>query len=226
MYLDILIWNKCLLLTHFQIKEIYHNDTEDTKHISKQYPAPKNVLHNIFDEVSRQNNNKTLKLNPHYKLVKDGKQSFWMCTYYVRWPEEVKFIANDTKKSVASHKAAIAALTWLKGNNKITKEGLPVIYGKEEVKTITKKTVPVLSLEKSAINKMQNIIQLHRTQIVPHIIQNKLEKAQDSNESEEESTTIQEPEDVNLRNPRRQRYLGLDRYLAKEKVKLPIAAYK
>lgn len=184
------------------------------------------MLHNIFDEVSRQCNNKTLKLTPHYKLVKDGKQSFWMCTYHIYWPEEVKFLAKDAKKSVASHKAAVAALTWLKNNNKITKEGLPVIYGKEEVKTIAKKTIPVLSLDKATVNKMQNIVQLHRTHIVPHIIQNRLEKARDTDGSEEESETMQKPEDVNLRNTRRQRYLGLDRYLAKEKVKLPIAAYK
>ncbi|XP_018577775.1 putative ATP-dependent RNA helicase DHX30 [Anoplophora glabripennis] len=207
-------------------KEIFYNDTENAKQISKQFPAPKNVLHNMFDEISRQNNNKSLKLTPYYKLVKDGKQSIWICTYHIYWPEEVKFLAKDTRKSVASHKAAVAALTWLKSNNKITKEGLPVIYGKEEVKTITKKTVPVLLMDKSTVNKMQNIIQLYCAQIAPHITQNELENARDTDESEDASETFQETGDVTLRNTRRQRYLGVNKYLAKEKVNLPIAAYK
>lgn len=159
-------------------------------------------------------------------MLTEGKKSTWVCTYHLYWPEEIKFLAEDTKKSLASHKAAIAALLWLKNNHKITNDGLPAIYRKEEVRTITAKTLPVLSLDESTVDKIQNIVNLHRTQIVPHIIQNRLDKAEKKEESEEESQVVRPLEDVNLKTARRQKYLGLDTYLAKEKVELPIAQYK
>lgn len=165
-------------------------------------------------------------MNPHYKLLKEGKKSTWLCTYHLYWPEEVKFLAEDNKKSVASYKAAVAALAWLRENHKITQEGLPVIYNKEEIKAVTKKSLPVLTLDKSIIDKMKNIIQLHHSEIVPHIIKNKLEKAEKGEESEGELETITELKKEKLAVARRQKYLGLDTYLAKEKVELPIARYK
>ncbi|KAJ8935402.1 hypothetical protein NQ314_012821 [Rhamnusium bicolor] len=209
-----------------KVKEIYYADNEECRQILKLYPAPKNVLHNVYDLLSSEMNKKLLKLTPNYKSVKDQKNSKWICMYHLHWPEEIKFLAMDTKKSVASHKAALVALSWLKNNGKINNEGMPIIYEKDEIKKLSRKTFPALSLDKKTVEYMKKIIELHQTQIVPHIIKSKLEIDPNNNSLESESGLVEEPADINLKSVNRQKYIGLEQYMAKEKIKLPIAPYK
>ncbi|KAJ8925971.1 hypothetical protein NQ315_009826 [Exocentrus adspersus] len=205
------------------VEEIYYQDDDRTSQVLIKFPAPKNVLHNVFDEISRQTGKKTYQVTPTYKLLKEGKKSAWLCTYHVHWPKEVKFQGRDTKKGIASHKAAVAALAWLRDNKKITSDGLPITFGKEEVKSITKKTLPVISLDQAAVDKIRNIVQLYQTQVAPRIKQGVEGLVEDEAVEDRRTKNV---EKLNLRNVRRQKYLGLDKYRAKEKVELPIAAYK
>ncbi|KAJ8976100.1 hypothetical protein NQ317_008438 [Molorchus minor] len=139
------------------------------------------------------------------------------------WPEEIKFIARDTKKRLASHKSALAALHWLDSKQKITKKGAPVIYEKDEITTLTNKTVPILFLDNITMGHIHKIVELHQKEIAPYIL--KIEEKNRNSDTFGEAQ-FQEPDDVNLKPIKKQRYIGLKQYLAKEKVKLPITAYK
>lgn len=130
-------------------------------------------------------------------------------------------MAKDVTKVRASNKAALAALVWLKKQNKINKDAMPIIYDQETVKKISKKTLPFLKLDKYCVDRLQTIIDIHDNKFAPYY----LEKAQVESEANGE-IDFSEPDDINFKVAKTQKYLGLDNYLAKEKVKLPIAEYK
>nr|CAI5869381.1 unnamed protein product [Callosobruchus analis] len=209
-------------------KEIYYDERELTDVIKLKAfkTSPKGTLHNFYAMVSNDLNKKNYKLSPSYKNVSSKKSSLWVCSYHVYWPEEIKFYAKDTTKAKASHKAAFAALAWLKKNNKISDEGVPIIYDREEVKMVSKKVLPSLTLDDLTIRNMQKIVDIHESQIMHHInktCQNE-ENDVDLNEGQEELLT--EVGDVSFRGVKRMRFLGLQQYSSKEKVNLPIAKYK
>lgn len=77
--------------------------------------------------------NHCLRLAPEYKSITIQNQIVWISTYCVHWPEEVKFSAVDFKKKSASHKAAIAALTWLKYNGRVADNGKPIFHAENNV---------------------------------------------------------------------------------------------
>ncbi|KAJ8932610.1 hypothetical protein NQ318_022949 [Aromia moschata] len=212
--------------TVVMIPEIEFVDNEQTRTLLSLFPAPKSVLNNIYDEVVKETKQKIFKVAPQFRAVKDSKNSLWVCTYHIRWPEEIKFKATDSKKRLASHKAALAALNWLKSAQKLTKKGIPVIYEKDEITKLVNKTVPVLLLDNSTLKNMQKIKELHQEQILPHIVKSQKEIDQNNNEGVCETPAVQEPDNVNLKSIKKQRYIGLNQYLAKEKIELPISAYK
>lgn len=190
--------------------------------IIKTFPSPKNALHNYY-QMFYNEQNKTVRLTPSYKTIKDGKNSKWMCTYHIFWPEEVKFVAKDTSKKEASLKAAAIALSWLKNQGKMTAEGAPIIYDNEEVKKLTRKTIPTFSLSPKILNNINKLTELYENELLPTISADK-EEHKDS--GLDLSETIYDAEGINIGNNRTKKFLGLDKYIAKEEMELPITKYK
>lgn len=167
-------------------------------------------------------NNKTIKLNPSYKLVKDGKNSKWICSYHVFWPEEVKFLGKDTSKKEAALKATLAGLSWLKKQGKMSPEGAPIIYDHEVVKRITKKTIPTFSLSPETLTNIQKLTDLYKNELEPSILTDK----QDNESGYNLSDTTPDADNIIIQKNRKRAFLGLDTYKAKEEVELPITKYK
>ncbi|VEN38426.1 unnamed protein product [Callosobruchus maculatus] len=208
-------------------KEIYYDERETTD-VTKLYAfktSPKGILHNFYDMVSHDLNKKNYKVSPSYKKVSQ-KSSLWICSYHIYWPEEIKFYAKDTTKAKASHKAALAALKWLKKNNKISNEGVPIIYDKEDIKTVSKKVLPELTLDDATIQDMQKIVDIHESKVTQHIIESDQNEEDDVDLKEDDGELFAEAGDISFRGVTRMRFLGLGQYSSKEKVDLPIAKYK
>ncbi|CAH2001439.1 unnamed protein product [Acanthoscelides obtectus] len=210
-------------------KEIYYNETDITDDIVKLYAHktfPKVVLHNMYDLVSNEFKRRNYKVTPTYRSIKSKNSSAWLCCYHIYWPVETKFVAKDTTKAKASNKAALAALAWLKKNNKISSQGSPMIYDEEEVKVATKKVLPKLTLDDETIGDMQKIVNIHQSKMIEHIMDGREMGENDVKVEEGEDGPLAEAGEVSFRGVKEMRYLGLDQYKTKEKVKLPIAKYK
>nr|XP_023018552.1 putative ATP-dependent RNA helicase DHX30 [Leptinotarsa decemlineata] len=188
----------------------------------KLFNSPKGTLHNIFQQVTSETKNTAFKATPSYRLVLDHKKQMWLCTYNISWPTEMKFMAKDSKKSVASTKAALQVLSWLLKEKKITKEGVPILYDENEVKILTKKSCPIVSLDHKTIDKMQRIVGVYEKQISPRI--SRSQSTGDENEDDAEDIFYEELEGESFKQ--RTKYLGYEKYMAKEKVKLPISDFK
>ncbi|XP_056634981.1 ATP-dependent RNA helicase DHX30-like isoform X1 [Diorhabda sublineata] len=205
-----------------KIQQIYYADTEETKQTLKMFPSPKNVLHNIFTLLVQETKNNSLHLAPSFKSLSNQRGgASWICTYNIGWPTQIKFLAKDNRKKVASDKAALAALTWLRLNNKITTNGAPIIYDKEEVKQLTKGSIPLLNLRQKTLENIDKIINVYEEKMNPHIL-----KCQDSSviQSKDVLTVAQEHE-LHMKSITK-KFLGFQKYIAKEKHPLPITAYK
>lgn len=148
----------------------------------------------------------------------------WLCTYHVKWPEDMKFLARDFTKQSASNKAALAALTWLRQNEKITDKGAPIVYDKNQIKTLTKQTIPTISLNSNTLEAMNKIVNIYQNKMLPLLEMDK-EVIDDGNNEVEDKKIVSEIDSINL-NVKKQRYISLEKYLAKEKVELPISSYK
>ncbi|CAH1163616.1 unnamed protein product [Phaedon cochleariae] len=207
-----------------KITQIYYDDNDASREAQKLFVNPKNMLHNIFYLVSKEINKPSLHLTPSYRQIKDHKKMTWICIYKIGWPKEMKFMAKDVTKKVASEKAALAALTWLRQERKITDQGAPLIYDKEEIKQISRKTYPVITLDEKTIEKMKNIIEVHNTNMLPIIESTSSEIGEGSILGE--NSVPKEDEDMQLTPVKKQIFLGSERYSSKEKVELPIAAFK
>lgn len=163
-------------------------------------------------------------MSPTYRLVKDGKTSKWICSYHVVWPEEVKFLAKDISKSEASYKAALTALNWLKTVGKITEHGTPIIYDKQQVNQITKKSIPSIVLSSKTDMNIQKLVKLYEEELLPTILSNNQEHEENNNSSE--SSTPMISEENNFRSGKKKIFLGMRHYTSKEKIELPISKYK
>lgn len=166
--------------------------------------------------------NSTLKLTPSYKLVKDGKNSKWICSYHVYWPEEVKFLAKDASKKEAALKASLVAMSWLKLQGKMTPDGAPIIYDNEVVKRITRKTIPTFVLNPETLSNIHKLTDLYENELLPTILADK----DDNDNRYGVSDTTFDAEDIKIENNLKPTFLSLDKYLAKEEVDLPISKYK
>nr|CAH7761914.1 unnamed protein product [Callosobruchus chinensis] len=209
-------------------KEIYYDEKEITEvmKLNAVKNFPKGLLHNFYDMVSHDLNKKNYKLSPSYKSISSKKKSMWVCSYHIYWPEEIKFYAKDATKAKASHKAAFAVLAWLKKNNKISDEGFPIIYNREDIQAVSKKVLPSLTLDNVTIQNMQKIVDIHENKLAQHIIENHQTQENDVELREGEGKPHTEVGDVSFKGVTRMRFLGLGQYSSKEKVDLPIAKYK
>lgn len=201
---------------------ISHSSGTLGKHLNSQ---PKNVLNNVYDTVARELNNIELKLHPSYTAVREKKGlSSWCCTYIVKWPEPMKFVFVAPTKREASHKAALLALQWLKKIERITKEGQPIILDKQSVNKIKAVNIPKLSLDNYTVGKLGSILNTHNKEFVPLLVNN-LADRENNNLPEEDSemATLSDTKDLRFR---RQRFMNPKKYNAKEKIELPISAYK
>ncbi|XP_008195117.1 ATP-dependent RNA helicase DHX30 isoform X1 [Tribolium castaneum] len=183
--------------------------------------SPKNVLHNVFAVVAQQLNNRELKLQPSYNIIKEkNKIVSWCCTYNPKWPEPMKFVSTGKTKQEASHKAAHAALLWLKKLEKITPDGHPVMIDKREVLDINRRSLPTVTLDQNTTNHLKNVAEIYNNEFVPLLQENLDNKTKPAFEINE----IQSLSDVN--GNLRQKVFPVSKYLAKEKVNLPISEYK
>ncbi|CAH1260828.1 unnamed protein product [Diabrotica balteata] len=205
-----------------KVEQIYYAEREEIKNISKLFPMPKNTLHNIFNVVADETKNDSFKLAPSFKSIPTNRaSSTWICTYSLKWPVEIKFLAKDHRKKVAADKAALSALTWLRANNKITAAGSPIIYDKEEVKQLTKSSIPEIQLNKNTLEIMDNIISTYETKMNPFV----LKSQETSSDLLPESLKIAQEHELNP-NLVKKKFLGFEKYIAKEKTTLPITPYK
>lgn len=186
------------------------------------FPTPKETLHNFY-RAFYEENNKTVALLPTYRLVKDGKSSQWICTYHIHWPQEIKFHSKDTTKKEASYKAALAVLNWLKNNEKISEKGALILYNKEEVTQLTKKTIPSIILSRKTMQNINDLMELYENDLSPIINKYKTELCTEKSDKEDE--TLDTDQNNNESNQRKL-FLGMHNYLSKEKVDLPISKYK
>lgn len=196
---------------------------EDIKNIKSLYPVPKNTLHNVFQILSNELKQTNLKLIPQYKPIKQKSCTFWMCTYNLKWPELMTFSEVAHTKQEASYKTALLALQWLTENKKITKDGKPLIYDKTEMKKITKQSYPTLTISNSVCKKMRQIEDVFKSNLVNQLVTD-LDNGEGGAKEEMEQLEEQWPE-TNA-NQRRQEFMGLQFYEAKEPTKLPISDYK
>lgn len=184
------------------------------------HTIPKNVLHNTFDVVAQRLNNRDLRLQPTYNMIKVKSKVSWGCTYNIKWPEPMKFVSVGQTKQEASHKAALSALDWLKKNEKITKDGYPILIEKSEMLDITKRSIPTLTLDSDTTNYLKDITNIYSNEFLPLLqqsIENQTKQTLEVNE-------INSLSDIN--GNMNQKVFGVSRYLAKEKVILPISEYK
>ncbi|XP_063921598.1 ATP-dependent RNA helicase DHX30-like isoform X2 [Zophobas morio] len=196
------------------------DDCKKPDPVDRLYVAPKNILNNAYDVVAQQLKNRDFRLQPVYNIIKGkGKNSSWSCTYHIKWPEVTKFVSIGQTKQEASHKAAICVLLWLRKNEKITKEGFPIVVGKNEVKEIVKHTLPSLTLDANTVNQMKTIADIYKNQFVP-----KLTKCVEAKHVP--TPTLDEVGDSFLSMSGKKRLFGVAKYLAKEKISLPISQHK
>jgi ATP-dependent RNA helicase DHX30 len=197
--------------------------SSNTTSLDRLHAAPKNVLHNVYDVVAREFDNKDLHLKPAYNIVK-GKSinHSWCCTYNVKWPESMKFVSVGQTKQEASHKAALSALLWLKKNEKINKDGQPIIISNNEMREIVKQKVETLVLDGSTIDKMKSVANIYENEFVSLLTENVERKG--AHDLEDEVGTP----DLFAENRKqiKQKLFPPLKYSAKELVSLPISEYK
>lgn len=205
-----------------QAKEIFYVYSPEIAKIAKLFPTPKGALHNFY-QIFYQEKNKTVQLSPSYKLVKDGKNSKWICSYHVSWPEEIKFLAKDVSKKEASYKAALSALYWLKQEGKIAEDGSPNIYDKEEVRRITRNTLPSIVFSPKTIKNIQKLVDLYEHELLPSILADKEDQSKSNDDLKETNLDAEVNE---IQSNRRRKFFGELKYMSKEKLELPITKYK
>lgn len=205
-----------------ECKHIKVESMGEVQHLLEKFPFPKNILHSYYYSLSEELKDKSLRVEPIYKCIKTKHNSEWNCFYHLKWPENCKIQSHALTKKRASSMAALKCLQYLSENGKIASDGSPLIYTKEEVKKISLKTIPQISFDEKVITKMQNIIDIFSSNMSSVI--NKMDYNQ--HEDEHYDVVDKEIDSINsfLSNP--PKYLGLHRYLAKEKIELPITNYK
>lgn len=197
----------------------------EVRHIFQKFPMPKSVLHNFYQVLAEELKDKSLKVEPIYKAVKQKNGSTsWTCNYHIKWPVNAKVISNNqlTKKE-ASSVAAAKAIDLLSSQGRISPAGLPLVYTSKEVKQLNKKEQTEISFDPSTIKNMQNIIQIFNDKMSSKI------ESVDFNDYRVDHTNDvfgEEPGSVNLFMNKPPQFLGTHKYLAREKVDLPISAYK
>ncbi|KAF7279691.1 hypothetical protein GWI33_006851 [Rhynchophorus ferrugineus] len=200
-----------------EYKNITLGSYSEVQHIHAKYPEPKNVLHAFYQVLQNQLHNKSLNWDVSYKSVRTGGSSEWMCVYHLKWPEHVKISAREKTKKQASMLAALKCLAYLSECGKLSNDGMPLIYTKDEVKTITQKKEKEITIDRDSLAKMERIRQIFDTNIQPLI--------KDFDYSyETESINIEDPEKMYLKS--QPKYLQISKYVTKEKTHLPISDLK
>ncbi|KAK9891226.1 hypothetical protein WA026_013541 [Henosepilachna vigintioctopunctata] len=190
------------------------HEEQDVEHskISQLFKTPKHTLGTIFQIVSKEKGSKEFGLLSTFRKNKN----LWVCDYKIRWPEEKSFTASGKTKQIASTKCSLIALEYLLESKKITKNGLPLVYDQEDIKELVQSNIPTLYLNETQREKLDQILNLHNSQIFPIIC-----------ETNEKISNIQKPEEnLDITLTPYQKYLGYNQYKAKEKIHLPVSDYK
>lgn len=185
------------------------------------FPSPKTVLNNYYTMVSNE-----LKIqNPmtiHYKSSvpkKSTNKTEWSCTYSIKWPSEHKTTASAATKTEASRKAALKLLVWLNTENKILKNGQPLLYNQDELKQIKKQTYIRLELDEATKKGLEQIRAEYET------IKMQMDIESESDESihfDDETGCVE-----NIAWPSNQHNnSSIKKYEAVESMQLPIREYR
>ncbi|XP_011496131.1 PREDICTED: putative ATP-dependent RNA helicase DHX30 [Ceratosolen solmsi marchali] len=121
--------------------------------ILKEFPNPKLLLHNIYNNVANEKKiAHVLKLET--KLVKVKNDNKWLCTCHIKWPEDKLFTSVSFTKASASSSVSLKCLLWLHLVRKI-KNKKPVLYNKLEIKSVFN-YFEELKIEKPALENIKN----------------------------------------------------------------------
>lgn len=115
------------------------------------------------------------------------------------------------------------ALYWLNQEGKIAEDGSPIIYDKEEVKRIARKTIPSIDFSSRTINNIQKLVDLYEKELFPKILASKEEL---SGSSDDLKNTEFDDEVNDMESNHRRKFFDELKYVSKEKIELPITKYK
>lgn len=142
--------------------------------IHKQFPEPKTTLHNYYQILSNELKSTEFKLpKPTFKLISINKKTknYWNCIYKIPWPEELKIESIGSTKQDASKKASLKVLSLLKRYGKLSRDGFPILYDKEQV---YKQNTIDIKLSDATIHKLQDIIDIYEKYLHTNVQQSKL----------------------------------------------------
>lgn len=209
--------------TSLNVSNHKHLDKE-LEIINQKFPNAKNLLNNFYTMVSNELQ-ASFQLNTYYKLAphrKGDKYREWMCTYYIKWPEEAKISAVAFTKGEASKKAAIKVLYLLDKAGKILDNGQPLLYDKETFDKVTRKNHVSLVLQSSTENKLLEICNIYESNL-----REQIQNCSFENSTEERTLIYDNEHDFkNSWSLMQQRNQNIYNYFAKESVQLPIQAHK
>ncbi|XP_063225553.1 ATP-dependent RNA helicase DHX30-like isoform X2 [Bacillus rossius redtenbacheri] len=141
-----------------------NNETEMFRGIDGAVAAlkqPKSTLHNVYVAVAGELGDPALELHQSYHVAGRSKLAGpavrWTCTYAVRWPSEARFVGEGPSKACAARHGALQALSWLRGLGRITRDGLPVLHDKREVKEL-RRSLPECRLDAESAASVQALL--------------------------------------------------------------------
>uniref|UniRef100_A0AAR5PEV3 RNA helicase n=2 Tax=Dendroctonus ponderosae TaxID=77166 RepID=A0AAR5PEV3_DENPD len=197
------------------------NSTQIEK-VAQKLPNPKNVVHNFFSVLADEMNDPAMKMSPTYKAMagKAGNVS-WACCYHMKWPENIKVVARETSKHKASALAARKVIDLLMTMGRLSADGTPIFYNKEDVKEIRKQKQTAINLDKSSIIHMQNIINIFNSDMKQMVETAEVQPADESS-----GFLAEDKQSAKLFMAREPHFLSAGQYFAKEKVSLPVTKLK
>lgn len=182
----------------------------------RQFPLPKQILNNLYDTIARDLKKPELKVAPQFKAIKHQKENNWLCTYNLKWPEDMAFSQISSSKREAANKAAIAILSWLKKTNKINERGIPMLLDNNVIKTMKNKQTPI-NLSNSTIQAMQELVVEYNDNFKPFLDFEAIQNLSNKEVKNENAF-------VKIRS--KQKFRGTAFYKLKEVSKLPISDYR
>ncbi|XP_066150364.1 uncharacterized protein [Euwallacea fornicatus] len=209
--------NQCQVSTEVKVEHI-----AELRHVFKLFPTPKNTLHNFYSILCNELKDTSLKLEPLYKSMPKNNAVPWTCIYNLKWPENVRVIALARTKKDASKMAAAKALEVLQKLGRLSPEGMPLIYQREDIKKLKKQKQTVVNLNTCTVKNLENIIQVFNNDMKDVV---ERVNYQEYLEDELEKDALVEGSD-SVRFTEKPWFLGTDLYLAREKIVLPISKYK
>ncbi|XP_050296944.1 ATP-dependent RNA helicase DHX30-like isoform X2 [Anthonomus grandis grandis] len=188
----------------------------------QKFPFPKSVLNQYYQIVSEDLKNNSVKPITTYASNHKGQKVTWTCTYHLKWPTVAKISADHSTKKDASHTAAQKVLQLLLECGKMAPDGSPIIHTQDEIRKLQKQKRTKVELKAAEVDNMRNIINIFNDNM-----KHKVDSVDFVGSLDEFSKDfITEEQDCERKYKASPIFLGTAKYFAREKVSLPISAYK